>query len=144
MQNFENHLASADARDCSLLVLRLTAGGFLLWEVLDNIFSAARMQEFAVFLQNLGYPWPTLMAPLSVWFQALAGAALIAGWRTRSFATLLALHFLLAWLTAHLGQPLRAGWPALALVAIALVLATHGPGAWSLQAWRATRNQTES
>jgi putative oxidoreductase len=123
-----------------LLILRLTAGGFLVWEVLDNLLSSARMQEFATFLAAHGYPWPALLAPLSVWFQCLAGSAWLLGLSTRCVSVVIALHFLLAWVTVHLHQPMRAGWPALALIAMAAVLATHGPGRWSVDAWLQRRS----
>lgn len=126
---------SDPAQDFSLWFLRLSAGGFLLWEVLDNIVSSARMREFAEFLAAHGYPWPMLMAILSVGFQCCAGMAWLLGWYTRTVAVGVALHFALAWVSVHLDDSLRAGWPALALIAMAVALATHGPGAWSLDAW---------
>ncbi len=106
---------SDPAQDFSLWFLRLSAGGFLLWEVLDNIVSSARMREFAEFLAAHGYPWPMLMAILSVGFQCCAGMAWLLGWYTRTVAVGVALHFALAWVSVHLDDSLRAGWPVYAL-----------------------------
>lgn len=117
-------------RPLSLWLLRALTGAFLAWEVLDNFTDAARMLEFERFVAHFGFPLPALSARVSVGFQFVAGLGLLAGWRVRTFGVLCAGHFLVAFAMVHLHDPFRAAWPALALVAIGLVLATHGGGSW--------------
>ena len=69
--------------DLGLLLLRWVTGAFLVWQSHDNIFSAARMQEFEKFLVQFDFPLPELMAPLCVWAQLLCGLAFILGLLTR-------------------------------------------------------------
>lgn len=114
----------------SLLLLRALTGAFLAWEVLDNLTDGARMLEFERFVARFGFPFPALSARLSAGFQFIAGLGLLAGWRVRALGVLCAGHFAIAFAMVHLHDPFRSAWPALALVAIGLVLATHGGGSW--------------
>ena len=121
----------------AMLALRLYVGGFLIWGVWDNITSAARMAEFEAFLAGLNCPLPAIAAPVSVWVQLAVGAALIAGVLTRWAGLLLSLNFVVA--VALLwggGADARGLFPPAILIFVGLVLATHGPGAWSLDARR--------
>ena len=62
-----------------LLLLRLATGAFLVYQSHDNVFSAARMDEFEKFLAQFGFSYPELMAPLSVNAQFAAGIGFILG-----------------------------------------------------------------
>lgn len=117
-------------RPWSLLVLRLLAGAFLAWEVLDNLLDAGRMGEFVAFVAAHGFPWPAASARLSVVLQFLIGAGWVAGIAVRPLGLLCTVHFAIAFGVVHLHDPFRAAWPALALSAIGLVLACHGGGGW--------------
>lgn len=114
--------------DASVLLMRLVVGGFLIWGVWDNITSDARMAEFAGFLARWKFPFPELMAPLSVWVQFGCGAAFIAGALTRWAGLLCALHFIIAILMVDRFGGVRGAFPAAALVVIGVHLATAGPG----------------
>ncbi|HEX2558687.1 DoxX family protein [Phenylobacterium sp.] len=114
--------------DASLLLMRLVVGGFLIFGVWDNITSAERMAEFAGFLAKWKFPFPELMAPLSVWAQFACGAAFIAGALTRWAGLLCAIHFIIAILMVDRFAGIRGSFPAAALVVIGLHLATAGPG----------------
>jgi putative oxidoreductase len=125
--------------DAALLFLRLYLGGFLIWGVWDNITSAARMDEFAGFLTSLNCPWPTMAAPVSVWAQLLVGVLLIPGLLTRWAGLLLAVNFIVAvWLLSGLEAPAdavaREMFGPMMCVLVGLVLATHGPGGFSVDA----------
>ncbi len=61
--------------DLGLLLLRCVTGAFLIYQSHDNIFSAARMDEFEKFMTQFGFVYPELMAPLSVYWQFAAGSA---------------------------------------------------------------------
>jgi putative oxidoreductase len=118
--------------NCALLLLRMVIGIFLIWGVLDNITSAARMKEFADFLAGFGFPYPDWMAPLSVWAQFLVGVAFITGLLTRWAGIVCAIHFVIAIGMVDANGGIRAAFPSTCLVLIGLYLATHGPGSLSV------------
>lgn len=125
--------------DAALLLLRLYLGGFLIWGVWDNIVSPERMAEFAGFLGAIGSPVPDLAAPVSVWAQFLVGVLLIPGFLTRWAALLLGVNFLVAVALIGTTQGLfadvtREVFGPMMCVLSGLILATHGPGRFSLDA----------
>ena len=115
-------------RDISQLALRLLTGSFLVHETLDNVTSAARMEEFARFLAQFGFPAPHLMAPLSVAVQFGCGLLLIGGLLTRWAGLLIAANFVVALVMVHWNEGFRGWWPALVLVFLGLHFASHGAG----------------
>ena len=130
--------------DAALAALRLYLGGFLIWGVWDNIVSAERMREFEGFLTALNCPFPAAAAPVSVWAQFLIGALLIPGLLTRWAGLLLAVNFLVAVALIAPSQEIfqdvtRELFGPMMCVLAGLVLATHGPGRWSVDAWRERR-----
>lgn len=122
---------AARGEDAAILFLRLATGVFLIDGVRDNIASDARMREFVEFMRAAHFPAPELLAPFSVWTQFLAGVLLLPGLLVRWAGAILAVTFVVALWMVHWQQPLRLWWPALALVAIGLVLLTRGGGALS-------------
>lgn len=118
--------------DLALLAMRVATGVFLIDGVLDNLMSSQRMREFEQFLRVHDFPLPQLAAPFSVLTQLCVGALLIVGLFTRWASLLLVATFVVALVMVHWNQGLREWWPALALVVIGLLLATSGPGEWSL------------
>lgn len=129
--------------DVALLALRFYLGCFLIWGVWDNIVSPARMQEFQAFLTAVNCPWPALAAPLSVWAQFLIGILLVPGLLTRWAAIVLAVNFLVA--VGLIGRSVgvfpdvtRELFGPMMCVLAGALLATHGAGAWSIDA-RLTR-----
>lgn len=125
--------------DAAFLLLRVYLGGFLIWGVWDNITSVERMAEFQGFLTALNAPMPALAAPVSVWAQMLIGVLLIPGFLTRWAGLLLLLNFLVAVALIAQSQgvfpdiPRELFGPMMCVLA-GLVLATHGGGAWSVDA----------
>lgn len=120
--------------DFTLLLLRLFVGLFLVWGVWDNISSSARMQEFAGFLTQHGFPSPRLMAPLSVYLQFLIGLGFILGLFTRWAGIFCAIHFAIAIAMVDRHGGMRGVFPSGCLVFIGLYLATYGAGRFSIDA----------
>ncbi|HYD78539.1 MAG TPA: DoxX family protein [Paucimonas sp.] len=118
--------------DAGLLLLRLLVGAFLVWGVADNILSAERMQEFEAFLARFGFPYPAVMAPLSVWAQFFVGAAFVLGLLTRWAGVICAVNFIVAIAMVDGAQGIRAAFPSACLVAIGVYLAMHGAGRYGL------------
>lgn len=116
----------------ALLLLRLGVGGFLVWGVWDNIVSPARMAEFVQFLDRHHFPWPQVMAPVSVYAQLLIGLAFILGLATRWAGLVCAVHFVVAIVMVDRLGGIRASFPAACLVMIGLYLAARGPGRLAL------------
>ena len=124
----------AAGSDAALLALRLLTGAFLIFGVWDNVTDPARMAEFEGFQRSAGIPLPHLGAPVSVYAQLLCGVAFIAGGLTRWAGLIMLFNFAVAWVYVDRLQDFRGQFPCLALLAIAAVLATVGPGRWSLDA----------
>ena len=121
-------------RDLTLLGLRAVTGGFLMHETWDNVTSAARMDEFAEFLGQFGFPLPWLLAPLSVAVQFVCGGLLVVGLLTRWAGLLIAANFTVAMVMVHRADEVRAMWPALVLVFLGLHFAAAGSGKLGLDA----------
>ena len=134
--------------DLGLLLLRCITGAFLIYQSHDNIFSAARMDEFVKFLVQFNFWAPELMAPLSVWWQFIAGIGFILGLFTRWLGLITTFNFLVAVWMVHWPQDFAGWWPALILVCLGLLFATLGPGRYALDQRIARsgndRNQAEA
>jgi putative oxidoreductase len=118
--------------DLALLLLRWVTGAFLIWQSHDNIFSAARMDEFEKFLVQFNFPMPELMAPLCVYAQFLCGIAFVLGLLTRWAGLVTAFVFVVAVWMVHWPQDFVGWWPALILIFLGLLFATQGAGRYSL------------
>jgi putative oxidoreductase len=118
--------------DVTLMLLRAVTGAFLVHGTQDNVFSAERMREFVAFLAQHGFPWPHLMAPLSVYAQFLCGVLLVLGLLTRSAGLVVAINFVVAVVMVHWQQDFRGWWPALVLVLLGLHFAAQGGGRYAL------------
>jgi putative oxidoreductase len=120
--------------DLGLLLLRLVTGAFLIYQSHDNIFSAARMDEFEKFLTRFGFPSVELLAPLCVWAQFLCGIAFVIGFLTRWAGLITVFVFVVAVYMVHGPQDFNGWWPALILVFLGILFATEGPGRYSVDA----------
>jgi putative oxidoreductase len=120
--------------DLAFLALRLSVGSFLMWGVWDNISSAEHMAAFVKFLGQFGFPMPQVLAPFDVWLQFAIGLAFVLGLATRWAGLLCALNFVIAIAMVDHLQGWRGSFGSMCLVAIGLVLATHGPGRLALDA----------
>lgn len=120
--------------DLGVLLLRLVTGSFLIYQSQDNVFSAERMQVFVAFCAQAGIPWPDLAAPVSVWFQFIAGIGFLFGALTRWLGLITAVNFIVACWYVHWAQPFPGWWPALILVFLGLYFGTRGAGRISIDA----------
>ena len=123
--------------DAAFLALRVLIGSFLMWGTWDNIASPERMQEFVQFLTLLQCPMPALAAPVSVYAQFLCGALILVGLFTRWAGLVMTFNFIVAVALLTLGggeTDFRALFPPLVMIAVPLVLATHGAGAYAADA----------
>ena len=120
--------------DLGLLLLRIATGVFLVYQSHDNVFSAARMDEFVKFLAHFKFVMPELMAPLSVYAQFAAGIAFILGLFTRWLGLITAFNFVVAlWMVDSQG-PYNAWWPAGILIFLGLYFGLRGSGRYGLDA----------
>ena len=126
------HLAAGS--DLAFLALRLSVGAFLVWGVWDNITSAQHMAQFVKFLGQFGFPAPEFLAPFDVWVQFAIGVAFVLGLATRWAGLLCAVNFIIAIAMVDHLQGWRGSFGSMCLVMIGLVLATHGPGRFSVDA----------
>lgn len=133
-------MAGGYGLDLALLLLRLSAGGFLLPHALGKLFGwfdGPGLAGFAAELRGFGLPARAPLPLLLATVQVLAGLALLLGWHGRAaalvaagfigFTALLALPKGWFWMRGGIEYPLA--WTA-ALLALALA----GPGAWALDA----------
>jgi putative oxidoreductase len=120
--------------DAAVLITRLAVGAFLIWGVWDNITSAEHMRTFVTFLRQHGFPAPEVLAPFDVGLQFAIGLAFILGLGARWAGLLCMLNFIIAIVMVDRFAGIRASFPALSLVLIGLILATYGPGRFSLDA----------
>ena len=121
----------AAGSDLAFLAMRVAVGSFLVWGVWDNIASAEHMAAFVGFLRQHGFPWPEFVAPFDVWLQFAIGVAFILGLATRWAGLLCAANFVVAIAMVDHLQGWRGSFGSMCLVAIGLVLATHGPGRYA-------------
>ena len=118
--------------DLGLLLLRCVTGAFLVYQSHDNVFSAARMDEFVKFLTQFGFLAPELMAPLSVYAQFGAGIAFIVGLFTRWAGLITAFNFTVAVYMVHWHDPVPGIWPAAILIFLGLYFGLRGSGRYGL------------
>ena len=120
--------------DLGLLLLRCATGAFLVYQSHDNVFSAARMDEFVKFLTHFKFVMPELMAPLSVYAQFAAGIAFILGLFTRWAGLITAFNFTVAVWMVHWSDPVPGIWPAAILIFLGLYFGLRGSGRYGLDA----------
>ena len=120
--------------DLALLLLRVFVGLFLIWGVWDNITDAARMQEFAAFLEKYKFPSPKILAPVSAFLQLAVGLGFVLGLFTRWAGIVCAIIFIVAIAMVDRFDGMRGVFPSGCLVVIGLYLATHGAGRFSMDA----------
>lgn len=90
---------------------------------------------------------PGLLLPLVIVLEIGGGILILLGWHTRIVSLLLAGFTILALLLFHLPVTAENQIVVLAELGVAggfLVLAAHGPGAWSLDGWLANRTPAKA
>ena len=120
--------------DFALLLMRVFAGLYLVFSVLDNVSDTARLHEYADFLAKHHFPNPTILAPLSVYLQLAIGAGFVLGLFTRWAGIFCVIHFAIAIAMVDRFGGMRGVFPSGCLVVIGLYLATYGAGRISVDA----------
>jgi putative oxidoreductase len=122
------------------LAIRVFLGTFLLFMSQDNVFSAARMDEFEHFLAANQFPAPELAAPLSVYAQFVCGILVLVGAFTRWAALAMIINFVVALVGVHRNLPFRTFLEPCAMLASSIALFIGGAGRLSVDAWLRGRN----
>lgn len=104
-------------KDYGAVFLRLLIGIFVIYGVLDNVFSSEHMHEFAVFLSDRGVPLPSLAAHISAYTQLVCGLSILLGAFIRIAAVPFIINFVAAIIIAHLGDTFRGMFPPLMMIA---------------------------
>jgi putative oxidoreductase len=128
-------------REWGVVFVRVAFGCWLIYGTQDNVFSHERMVEFQQFIARNGFPYATAGAYVSAYAQFICGILYVVGAVTRPAAAVMAINFLFALGIAHRQTPLGADWPPIGMLAVALFLLFHGPGAVSVDAWLAGRSR---
>ncbi len=115
-----------------VIFIRLIIGFHLIYDTQDNVFSYARMEEFASFLSARGVPFPLFSAFLSAYTQFICGAPLLVGAATRYAAAAMIINFIAAIIIAHIGDTYPNMFPALMMLAAACFFLLHGAGMLSV------------
>ncbi len=119
-------------KEYGVIFIRLVVGFHLIYGTQDNVFSYARMEEFAAFLTARGVPFPLFAAFLSVYAQFICGMLFIVGLATRYAAVVMIINFMAAIIIAHIGDVYPNTFPALMMLATACFFLVHGPGKLSV------------
>ena len=129
--------------DWGAVFIRVAIGTRLVEGTQDNVFSYARMEEFAHFLAQHGTPYPLFGAFLSAYAQFICGLLVILGLWTRTAGAVIAINFFFAVIIAHRATPFQATWPALMMLAAGLFFVFNGAGAYSVDSMRSARARSD-
>ena len=119
-------------KEYGVIFIRLIIGFHLIYGTQDNIFSYARMEEFASFLSARSTPFPLFSAFLSAYAQFICGILFIVGLMTRYAAVVMVLNFIAALIIAHIGDTYPHMFPALMMLSAACFFLLHGAGKLSV------------
>jgi len=123
---FEKH------KDYAAIFIRLIIGFHLIYGTQDNVFSYARMEEFADFLHVRGVPFPLFSAFLSAYAQFICGILFFLGAAVRYAAAVMIINFIAALIIAHTGDTYPNMFPALMMLSAACFFLLHGAGKLSV------------
>ena len=119
-------------KEYGVIFIRLIVGFHLIYGTQDNVFSYARMEEFALFLSARGVPLPLFSAFLSAYAQFICGILFIVGLAIRYAAVVMIINFIAAIVIAHVGDTYPHMFPALMMLAAACFFLVHGAGKLSI------------
>ncbi|HVF56258.1 MAG TPA: DoxX family protein [Pyrinomonadaceae bacterium] len=128
-------------KEYGVIFIRLIVGFHLIYGTQDNVFSYARMEEFAGFLSARGVPFPLFSAFLSAYAQFICGILFIVGLATRYAAVVMIINFIAALIIAHIGDRYPNMFPALMMLAAACFFLLHGAGKVSFDAMLERRKE---
>lgn len=119
-------------KEYGVIFIRLIVGFHLIYGTQDNVFSYARMLEFASFLSARNVPFPLFSAFLSVYAQLICGILFVAGAFTRCAAVVMIINFIAAIIIAHRADAYPNKFGALMMLAAACFFFVHGAGKLSI------------
>ena len=119
-------------KDYAAIFIRLIIGFHLIYGTQDNVFSYARMEEFAGFLRVRSVPFPLFSAFLSAYAQFICGVLFILGAGARYAAVVMIINFVAALVIAHVGDTYPNMFPALMMLAAACFFLLNGAGKLSV------------
>lgn len=128
-------------KEYGVIFIRLIIGFHLIYGTQDNVFSYARMEEFAGFLSDKGVPFPLFSAFLSAYAQFICGILFIIGAITRAAALVMIINFIAAIIIAHIGDTYPNTFPALMMLFAAIFLFIHGAGKISVDDYLENRKR---
>ena len=131
-------------KEYGVIFIRLIVGFHLIYGTQDNVFSYARMEEFAGFLSLRGVPFPLVSAFLSAYAQFICGILFIVGLATHYAAVVMIINFIAALIIAHIGDAYPNMFPALMMLAAACFFVVHGPGKLSVDSLLERREGTRA
>lgn len=119
-------------KEYGVVFVRLIIGFHLIYGTQDNVFSYARMEEFAAFLSQNGVPFPLFSAFLSAYAQFICGILFVVGFFTRLAAIVMIINFIFAIIIAHIGDTYPNMFPALMMLFASIFFLIHGAGKLSV------------
>lgn len=131
-------------KEYGVIFIRLIVGFHLIYGTQDNIFSFARMEEFAGFLSQHGAPFPLFSAFLSAYAQFICGILFMIGALTRLAALVMIINFIAALIIAHIGDTYPNAFPALMMLAAACFFLLHGAGKISVDDFLENQKKRET
>ena len=120
-------------KDIGIFLLRVFVALRLIYGVIDNVFSWDRMIEFRDFLAANGFPYPLLLAIVSVYAQLIAGLLILTGWKIRVASITMIINFGLALVMVHRNDTIEAMTPALFMLFCSILFLFEGAGRISLE-----------
>lgn len=115
-------------KEYGVIFVRLIVGFHLIYGTQDNVFSYARMEEFAEFLSARTVPFPLFSAFLSAYAQFVCGILFVLGCLTRPAAIVMIINFIAAIVIAHIGDSYSNMFPALMMLFASVFFFVHGAG----------------
>ena len=131
-------MQDVDAENLALLVFRLCLAGVFLAHGLNHIYGGGKIAGTARWFESLGMKPGPLHAWMASIMEVVAGGLLVLGLLTPFAGAAVIGIMLVAWITNHRGNGFfifrpGEGWEyVMTLTACGLLIATIGPGEWSI------------
>jgi putative oxidoreductase len=131
-------MVESDAANLALLILRLALGGVFLAHGINHVFGGGRIPGVARWFESMGMRPGLVHAWLASLTEIGAGALLVVGLLTPLAGAGVVGTMVVAWVINHLKNGFfifrpGEGWEyVMTLTALGLVVATLGPGEWSI------------
>jgi putative oxidoreductase len=110
------------------LFLRLAFGYHLIQYTYGDIFEGTAGTSNSEWLGSKGVPFPYLMGWIYILTEFFGGIALIIGFKTRYFALLLTINFIVALAIVHIGDTYKNSFDAIHMLVISIFFLFNGAG----------------